>query len=236
MVKLSVVIMGHPKRMEMIEKHRKILDDDRVKLSIDYDSKGVWWNSQRSWRMYDEEATHHLVMQDDVQPCENFIAGAEEAIDYNWNNIISFFNVYKKADEAVERGDSWFTTAKVWGQAIVLPTHWIEPYLEWSEEYIREGYKHDDVRLTVFGMVNNKRIWQTVPSLVEHKCPKDSLLGNNPPITRTARHLIADDKDPAKLDWTKPRNPLYLGTSIEQYKSAIKPNKWAEIKRAKRRR
>ena len=221
MAKLSITIMGHPDRSDLIEKIKDKLDDPRVNIALDTENLGCWGNAKRAWEMADPNSTHHLVIQDDVMPCNNFIEGAEKALRFNPDKLVSFFSLYKIADKAEADNHSWFTSNKGWGQALCMPSHWIPHYLEWCKENIQPDYPSCDARFSAFAMANNLKVWNTNPSLVEHIEPNNSVMGNNPPIDRTARNLIDEDKDPVDIDWEIPLNPHHKSNYLKEYNTNI---------------
>ncbi len=66
--RLSVAIPQHPARDRLVVQLLDKLDrgDRDVTVCVDRDLEGVWANSRKSWLSASENATHHLVMEDDV--------------------------------------------------------------------------------------------------------------------------------------------------------------------------
>ena len=192
-----------------------------IPVSLDTLSMGVWWNAQQCWGMITPGATHHLVLQDDMWPCKNFIQSAKNALAANPDAPVSFFTVYKNiVDEARKNGGHWVLTSKIWGAAPCLPVWMIEDWLAWSEANVRPDFKHDDARLSAYLISKGIDVWNTVPSLAEHDLHgKKSLLGNNPPISRMARWFAGDGNN-LDIDWSKGLDSPPRGSRV--YLSAYK--------------
>ncbi len=124
MVRLSVAIPQHPCRTLMVEELMKHLDLDDRKLSvlIDHDLQGVWANSRLAWLERDPDATHHLVLEDDILPCRDLLAGIERAVSFlpDKKTIASFFTQEPWVPDAMSRGHSWADVPWTTAQALVL--------------------------------------------------------------------------------------------------------------------
>lgn len=145
-----------------------------IKVIVDKDEKGIWGNAMDAWRSYDEDATHHMVLQDDILVCEDFVDAAEyltgiiSSIDQG--GCLSFCDsLHRETRDARRLGLSWVKTNQVrHGQALVQPVSQIEDFINWAEWNVRPQYYHDDGRLEIYLTVHGKHIYHTVPSIVEH--------------------------------------------------------------------
>lgn len=161
------------------------ITNERVRAKQD---ESLWETAQRAWRQTPATATHRLLFPDDVDIVDNFGRLATDALAERPKSPVSFFLLHSDiVAEARERGVSWATTGGAWGQAICLPTEYIDQMLTWCDESVKPDVTHDDVTVSVWAMYDlDEQFWNTVPSLVEHIGADDSLLGNQPPIDRTA--------------------------------------------------
>ena len=87
MIRLSVAIMHTPAFQERRIHLEKMIDKISVstiqqevedfKIFSDWYQKGVWYNARQCWMWgLSTKCTHHLVMQDDIELCEQFLKTA----------------------------------------------------------------------------------------------------------------------------------------------------------------
>lgn len=203
MIRLSVAIMGHPSRIENIEKLRDELSrSTEVHVQIDHDEEGTWPTAKKCWQALDGKGSHALVLQDDVILCRDFYVGACRAIRHRPASSIAFYANQKSIEEAQEQGKSWARVSGVWGQAQCIPTSFIPPFLRFSEVHPKpkEDCKCDDWLLGEFLRLNKQHVWATVPSLVEHGAPNASLIGFSNK-NKIARWFIGKDTSALSVDW-----------------------------------
>lgn len=125
-------------------------------------------------------ATHHVMLQDDVVLCPDFLSQVRAAVSRCSNVPIALFARRKVISEARQQGSSWAVIPDgIWGQGYCLPSQFISPFLRWEAEHIAPDFKHDDSRLAMFLLEHQRPVWATVPSLVEHALPSNSLLGQS---------------------------------------------------------
>lgn len=203
---LSVAVMAHPSRTEMVVDLLGRLDRpapvvwDRIN---DRHDTGI-----RSMEAFDPACTHHLVVQDDVVPCVDLIAGAERALRHVPQDVpVSLYlgrvkpfgkaveNVTRRADDA-----SWITMEGVyWGPAIIVPTSTIEAMSKWFRGSNVTNY---DRRLSKWFQLTHRRTSYTWPSLVEHR-GEESLIRRSKAI-RNAHRFIGADASGLDVDWSGP--------------------------------
>lgn len=220
-VHLSVSVMHHPKRASYLPSLLSRLDS-RTHVICDEKSEGVWPTARRAWTSYDPAATHHLVLQDDVVPCLDFLAGAERALSVHPEVPVSFYANRAAVEEARAVRVNWAVIPDgAWGQAMCLPVSMIPPWLAWVDENVMSSFKHDDSRLTMWLLRTRCPVWCTAPSLVEHGLPGESLLGNSN-RGRVARWYIGADKSALSIDWSMPGAVEGKGPSWVGYASKYK--------------
>jgi hypothetical protein len=214
-IRLAVAIMAHHSRADriplLLERLKPCTD---VHVEIDQESVGPWPIAQRCWRSFPRDATHCLILQDDVRLCQDFYVGASRAIRHTPNSPIAFYANHRAISRARESGLSWAPIPSshflggVWGQAQCIPRNYVDPFLRWYEnrpEDVNPEFndpKADDWILGQFLRRNKKQVWATVPSLVEHDCPSESLIGFSN-RTKVARWYLGDDKSALSVDWSK---------------------------------
>lgn len=89
---LSISIMAHPQRKSFVESLLKQLS--LMNIGVSWDEKNnIWDTCRRAWLLHDKAADWHLVLQDDVILCKNFITKVNELINKHSrnNNIFSLY-------------------------------------------------------------------------------------------------------------------------------------------------
>lgn len=216
-IRLSVAIFSHPSRAKRLEETLKLLGNDvDVKVIIDTQTEGIWKTAMRAWRAYDSDATHHLVLQDDIIPAKNFLAAVPEVITgLSPLFAVSFCDNIPMMRYAEKRGDvRWIKSSQVrHAQALLQPVEQIEHFIEWAEWNIRPSYYHDDGRLEIYLHKHGKFIWHIFPSLVAHvdigSVYRYVTTGELKPEYKrpyTEHAFIGQDIDPRTLDWGNGRS------------------------------
>lgn len=178
-MKLSVAVMTHPSRADRLQ---KLMEDIRSMSHPDFDydvvvdinSLGIWETAKKAWKAYAPDATHHMVLQDDIILSQDFFTVSKKLIGYvskfDPTASLSFCDNLEREMQAAKRnGLHWVVTTKCrHAQCLVQPTNQINHWIDWCEWYIRPEYYHDDGRLEIYLFKHNRRIWHAVPSLVEH--------------------------------------------------------------------
>ena len=219
MIKLSVAIMAVPSRSDEVNRIVKKLGV-RVPVFYDTDKKGPWFNAQRAWGSVRSGASHHLVLQDDIVLCGNFMNTVEHLCSLRPNDILNLFSMRKDSFEAQAAGTSWIRTDYgVWGQAIVMPVPFIPKMLRWSRTNLKEEFPYDDSRITMWMESIKRSAYVPSPNIVDH-IDGESTLGHKTPLPRKSRYFIGEDVDGMSVDWNKgfdtPR-ALHLGNSTTKY-------------------
>jgi hypothetical protein len=201
--------MAHPVRREWVE---DLLEKTGIPEVSWENGSGLWATARAAWQMYDSKATHHLVLQDDAIVCRDLLAGVESALEFvSPVALISLFfgtphegslnagsrqAVYR---QAVSINASWVSLPSLnWGLALVIPTLEIDAMLEWCDQQDDAG---DDQRIgRYFRDIRRWRVWQTWPSLVDHR-EGPSMMGHS--FTK-AYDFIGAEASALDLDWRGP--------------------------------
>lgn len=202
---LSVAVMAHPSREAMV---------DELLAQLDRPAEVVWDRINdrhdtglRSMQAFDPDCTHHLVVQDDVLPCRDLIAGVEQALSavpdgcpaaFYIGKVRPFAQRVSRAVAAAE-GASWITMDGIyWGPAIAVPTKGLPEALEWYQAQTVTNY---DRRLSRWFEGQGKRCWYSWPSLVEHR-GEQSLAHSNASSRRRAHRFLGADVSALTVDWS----------------------------------
>lgn len=143
-MKLSVAIkhVEHVGRGRFVTAIRRELPQAVVVLDR---YRSVWDTARRAWEyaFADPEATHHLVLDDDVRLGPRF----SEAIRPDCPTLLV-------------DGET--------GGAICMPTPLVRTWLDWCDENVRENYPHDDGRLLLWAHLTGQRVARSTTRAVTH--------------------------------------------------------------------
>lgn len=215
-VRLSMALMYHISRKSMRDDLLEALSAYEVAEVCDAieipDHKRVWPNAKKAWLSFDERATHHLVMQEDITPCKNMVEGLVRALAAKPDVPITLYCRNKVIHKSLEAGHSWARIpGGVWGQAMCLPVSLIKEWLPWDERHVQPDFVHDDERLALFCVKTKRLVWATVPSLVEHRGAAQSIVGQSN-RTRRATCFAGESFDALYIDWTQGIEKPYQGS------------------------
>ena len=153
MNKLSIAIMHCPfyeERKTIVQKiinqlgKANILNElEDFAVIEDWKKRGVWHTAKKSWEFcLSTDATHHLVIQDDISLCNDFIHTVKELIKVFPKKIMCLYANRKICEQAKEKDIRWIGIADgIWGQACLLPKEETENFLEWDNNHIKKEFK-----------------------------------------------------------------------------------------------
>lgn len=209
-IKLSITVMAHPSREKWVNEIISKIGGD---INVVWD-RGVslWDTSRRSWLSYDKNATHHLVIQDDTIPSENLRETLEEALSYISKEIVSICTIaYKMNSKEQAEYHRLFTNNKRWylntnilgAPAIIVPVEYIEDMIKYCD-ILKDP--DDDNRIKNYCDIHGARVYNSVPSLVEHRpvAENPSLIKGHDLRQRGSRQtliFIGENKNGLDLDW-----------------------------------
>lgn len=205
-VRLSACVMAHPRRAEMVEGLHAALD---WQVPVVWDRRGDRHDTGiRAMEAFDPAATHHLVIQDDVVPCRDLLAGVQRALAHVPDGCPASFYIgrVKPFRRAVQRavdaahGASWIVMDGIyWGPAIVVPTASIPDMAAWWWSPLASQVTNYDRRVSeFFAHHGGARCFYSWPSLVEHRGDESLVSGHT--ATRSAHRFHAGSA--LDLDWS----------------------------------
>lgn len=205
--KLSFTVMAHEKRKEWAEDIAREIGCD-----ITWDQRNDRHDTGfRAIKAYDPDATHHVVVQDDVHLCGDFKNTVYEACRYAHPFApIGLYHGGKGSarsahvsahTRAVKENATWLIRkGPIWGPAIVYPVATIPDLMKYFKSSSVTNY---DRRVMRYYQSVRQDCWYTIPSLVDHRTEDNpSLCGHNLP-NRHAR-LFAGPQTPSVLRWNGP--------------------------------
>lgn len=216
---LSLAIMAVPERRALVlATYNKLKAEgvgDRVQLVFDRDREGCWPTARRAWSAYHSEATHHVVIQDDVLICREFFSTMEYILLLlPLGAVFSPYCTYKACDGVLAQDKHWgILRYGIWGVGSCWPIDLVRDMLEWTENHCRVTLDWDDYRLIGYlHAVNRPEVWVSVPSLIQHGGSSSILPGHGG--IREARHFIGEQVSGLSIDWMKGLSePLRLGSA-----------------------
>jgi hypothetical protein len=217
-IRLSIAIQAHPARAPLVNWTLERLQfntpafPENVHLQVVYDRghNSCWLTAYECWKSMpvDFGSTHHMQMTDDAIPCKDFLAGALAAIRAKPDVPISFFARNKNVLNVQARGEHWFRLdIRPWPVGLCFPAHLVPSFLDYAEQpeiMDRNGYweDHDDCRIWEWmKKINVRHTWCTVPSLLEHGLPSNSLMGHSNRL-KVATAFIGLENSPLGIDWS----------------------------------
>jgi hypothetical protein len=219
-ITLSASIMAHPKRAAFIPELLEWLGDFGIPVVWD-ERNDRWDTGRRSMLAYDPACSHHAVIQDDVLPCKDLLAGLTKALEYAPADAPVCGYVGAKRPNAplvnaavlsaAAQKASWITMHTLnWGPLICVPTNIIPEMIAYCDplttiaNYDRRLSRYWELRRGV-------RIWYTWPPLVDHRDGPSMVEGRVNTVhhssgrgCRVAHSFIGQDRSALDCDWTGP--------------------------------
>ncbi|MFE1548788.1 hypothetical protein [Streptomyces sp. NPDC058718] len=181
---LDGVVMTHPRRSHAARALSAALGDLRVVMDPHPGGSNALITSIEAWGAYAPDATHHLVLQDDVIVRPDLLVQARRAVELFPDAALSFYANWDSLNGAAARlalmaGCGWVEAVR-WEffptLATVLPVRLLDEYGRFAEAAAQVHFEDDEV-LFDFLQVKGVPGYVSVPALVEHG-DLTSLVGN----------------------------------------------------------
>jgi hypothetical protein len=163
------------------------------------------------------EATHVTFLPDDALLCRDFVATLLDAIAAKPDVIQCHQANHPKAKEV---RSSWYTTSDGFTAfGGTMPVDFVREHLAWRQLAIKDGeLVQGDEGVNLWALATGRRIYKSIPSLVDHDTALESRDGNQAQTekgTVIRRSLVFDRRrDMSDVDWTK--EPEDLGRSYRR--------------------
>lgn len=217
---LSVAIMAHPAREDMVN---SLLDelDLECDIPIVWDcGRGRWDTGRRAMLAYDIEATHHLVIQDDIIPCRDLIAGFRTALAATPGDmplcgyvgrVRPDKDVVREAVNCARQAHASFITMHTlnWGPAVCVPTKDIMEMIAFCDT-LTEIENYDRRMSRYWELRRHVRTWYTWPCLVDHADGPSLVPGRVGTNRKTRAHariahqFLGEEVSGLSVDWSGP--------------------------------
>ncbi|MFB7088385.1 hypothetical protein [Streptomyces sp. NPDC056296] len=185
----GIRVMAHPRRRHQAEALLARLRGAERLLVLDPEPDGPpspLRTAASAWAGPYGEASHRLVLQDDVLPAEGFLDLVTEAIRNRPADPIAFYSNWNHWNGAAVRLAA--LTGAGWARAIpdeyapslavALPRALAAEFADYARRLLSRGTPPDDEALAAFLRERDRALFIAVPNLVEHK-GGDSLVGND---------------------------------------------------------
>ena len=225
-IKVSSAVMHAPwnaYRASLVNVLRKKIAN--LKVIEDTNREGVWQTAKRSWlSAFNTNSTHHLVVQDDIEVCNGFMADLPHVISALPDKPIYLFTTRNSVLEAAQNKDSHWVRqyGALSGCGVILPKWMIKEWFEWLPTVIPDDWEPnvDDSRLALFLLSRKESAWITIPTLVEHLGASSSEIGHNNARRVSCNYL--GSRRPREIDWTKGAKDAPTAGSGMSYEGYLK--------------
>lgn len=193
MVRLAFLVQHHPARADLLGPLLDRLGPGAI-VAADPEPDSTRRHAIRSYLAALEavpaEATHAVIVQDDVEPVPSFPELAARAVLAEPNRLLAFFAPAQPPEMAhaircaAERGEFFCELpCRRWVPAVALawPVDLVASFLAWKQtQRWPPAFGADDEGIGNWARAEGVRVLATVPSLVEHPDEVESLVGRRP--------------------------------------------------------
>lgn len=178
---IDIKIMAHPKRSENVERivNKLGLSKDNVIWDDRPNGGDAMYTARNAWLApIPGNCTHRLVLQDDVDVCNDFISHATAIANRHKTHVVSLINFDNPSNYPNHRGTPYYRIkGNMSGCAIMMPVNMIRPCMDWIDNQDDEILKpHDDLMISKYCRDHNILMVATIPCIVQHLGGDSSLL------------------------------------------------------------
>ena len=225
--KCDVKIMAVKPRREMVLKMCEQLGLEE-KDTVIYDDRpqggGTLYTCRKCWEApVPDGVTHRVVLQDDLELCDDFMNIINKIVNKNPEFIFSLFCSRMRYEYALP--DSPYIIIKgrnSWGQGMLMPISYVKPMFDFADRELGADFPFDDGIYSWWAIDTDKQIMTTIPSTIQHLCPVKSTLGYN---NKNKVSKVWRGRDLSDVNWDadgfamSPSMPIDV--SLEKVKSQI---------------
>ncbi len=209
-MKISYAVMAHPTRARLAQAVAEQIAPLDCPVVLDPEPWGVpatLRTAARAWSAMPADATHHVVLQDDVLLTTGFAQHVDALVTAHPDRAVSLFTDWGSRNGMVVRlaaleGRRVATAIPQYTpcQAMVMPRRLVEGFVACATEW-QDPLEPDDNVLRKFFVAQAEELLLAVPNLVEH-LPVRSAIGNDSQGRRAAVCYL--DRLPASWFATDP--------------------------------
>lgn len=223
---ISIKIVGVREREYMIDEMNRQLQLPAGDIIYDERPGGGYAFPilKKAWLdPFAEGETHRIVLNDDLELCDDFINICNQIAKAQPNSIVSFFSTYFNSsycDQEIQKLQTPYVRHDVgiFGCAIMMPKNVAIECMEYTNNYYPD-IKFESRAFTQFARERGIPIITTLPGLVQH-IGDESLVDQSLPIRRTMRF----EKHP-EADWSA-KEVIELKTMTEMTRPIMRPINW----------
>lgn len=139
----------------------------------------------------EQDASHALVLQDDVIPAPNFWPALRAMVEAVTDQVICLEVIHPAACALADEGHRWFTTSDALvGVGYVMPTTLLRAFLAWRSSALKPDAIrpakpgevqeiNEDTLLSLWCLATGRRIWHPIPTLIDHDTSMASSYAND---------------------------------------------------------
>ena len=200
----------HEPFLVMHERLRNQIDkEDGIIVTQDHEKRGataVFLEGLAQSVNVAGDMTHVCYLPDDAIIPTGFVTALKGAISAKPEQIICCFPNHVLAKSLHEAGNHWYITDD--GAVMfagVLPVSMAKDFLLWRKEnLLSEDIAKDDESVNLYAMATGKKIYKTLPALVDHRDDLTSLEGNDGHEFRKAAVPPPEDCSSLRFDGPAP--------------------------------
>ena len=200
-IKLIFKVYGVIQRINTINKIAKDLNISNCNIFLDDRLNGgdALYTAKKAYLSSIGDATHLVVLQDDVELCNNFVDICYQIVAAHPDKIVSLFpfdyQIYSEQYENI--GTPYLAVNIMSGCGVIMPVQYIKPCFNYIQSEFNDKIE-DDKGIREWAEYAGIDIITTIPALIQHIGDR-SILNKYRPIQRTYYF----EKDPI-ADWSNP--------------------------------
>lgn len=179
---VDIRIMASPKRAGHVEEMLKKLKLPETSVTWDDRPNGgdAMYTAKKAWlHPVPSGVKHRLILQDDIEMCDNFVETVNMIADAHQDCVLSLFSLSSPNYSPHHKKSPYHQIDTLNGCAIMMPTDIINPCMKWCDESTDEVLKlQDDLMITEYCRAHNIMMLTTFPNIVQH-IGHESLLHKN---------------------------------------------------------
>ena len=194
----DIKVYGVKKRLPMIEKtvEKLGLSWDDVIFDDRENGGDAYYTARKAFlSALESGAEHAIILQDDIEVCNNFKEIASEIIETHPDKIIALFPWDEYLDKMFEKypemvGKTPYIRNRRWvtGCGFIIPTKHIQSFIDFTDTNYRGKDYPEDSCLFTWALRKRIPILNTVPALIQH-IGDSSLIYDKNVIKRTTKYF-----------------------------------------------
>lgn len=169
---VDIRIMASPKRAEHVKEMLRELKLPETSVTWDNRPNGgdAMYTAKKAWlHPVPSGVKHRLILQDDIEMCDNFVETVNTIADAHSDCVLSLFSLSSPNYSPYRKKSPYHQIDTLNGCAIMMPTDIIEPCMKWCDESTDEVLRlQDDLMITEYCKAHKIMMLTTFPNIVQH--------------------------------------------------------------------